>query len=66
MQNITLKVVGMTCSHCVLSVEGAVKKAGASAKVDLSRNSVSVAFDESKLSLETIKEAIEDQGYDIK
>ncbi|MFD0679212.1 MULTISPECIES: copper ion binding protein [unclassified Paenibacillus] len=66
MQNITLKVAGMTCSHCAQSVEGAVKQVGASAKVDLHRNSVTVAFDESKLSLETIKEAIEDQGYDVK
>ncbi|WP_410514670.1 copper chaperone CopZ [Paenibacillus sp. BR2-3] len=65
MQSVTLKVEGMSCGHCVNSVEGAVKNLGASATVDLANNSVSVNYDESKVSLEAIKEAIEDQGYDV-
>lgn len=65
MQNVTLNVQGMSCGHCVNSVEGAVKSLGASAKVDLANNSVTVNYDESKVSLETIKEAIEEQGYDV-
>ncbi|MFD3259877.1 copper chaperone CopZ [Paenibacillus lentus] len=65
MQTVTLNVEGMSCNHCVSSVEGAVSKLGASAKVDLSAKNVTVSYDESKLSVETIKEAIEEQGYDI-
>ncbi len=65
MQNVTLKVQGMSCSHCVNSVEGAVRKLGGSAKVDLAAGLVSVEFDESKISLEAIKESIEDQGYEV-
>ena len=65
MKNVTLQVNGMSCGHCVNSVEGAVKNVGASAKVDLAGNSVAVSYDESKVSLEAIKEAIEDQGYDV-
>ncbi|HUC91790.1 MAG TPA: copper chaperone CopZ [Paenibacillus sp.] len=65
MKNVTLQVKGMSCGHCVNSVEGAVKNVGASAKVDLAGNSVAVSYDESKVSLEAIKEAIEDQGYDV-
>lgn len=65
MKNVTLKVEGMTCGHCAGSVEGAVKKLGASGKVDLTSKSVTLEYDESKLSLESIKEAIEDQGYDV-
>ncbi|MEX2415468.1 MAG: copper chaperone CopZ, partial [Paenibacillaceae bacterium] len=61
----TLTVQGMSCGHCVNSVEGAVKKIGAEAKVDLATNSVTVAFDETKISLDAIKETIEDQGYDV-
>ncbi|MDF2715234.1 MAG: copper chaperone [Paenibacillus sp.] len=49
----------------VNSIEGAVKKLGASAKVDLDSKSVSLQFDESKVTLEAIKTAIEDQGYDV-
>ncbi|WP_027093070.1 copper chaperone CopZ [Cohnella thermotolerans] len=65
MTNITLKVEGMSCGHCVNSVEGAVRKLGANAKVDLAAGSVAVEFDESKIGVEAIKEAIEDQGYDV-
>jgi copper chaperone len=60
-----LQVKGMSCNHCVNSVEGAVKEAGGSAKVDLAAGKVTVEFDEAKLSLQAIKEAIEEQGYDV-
>ncbi|MFC4810297.1 copper ion binding protein [Paenibacillus sp. GCM10023250] len=65
MQSVTLKVEGMSCNHCVKAVEGAVVKAGAAGKVDLAAGSVAVEYDEAKVSLDAIKEAIEDQGYDV-
>ncbi|WP_201317624.1 copper chaperone CopZ [Paenibacillus sp. EPM92] len=65
MSNVTLRVEGMSCNHCVNSVEGALKNLGAVGKVDLAAKSVTVEFDESKVSLNAIKEAIEDQGYDV-
>ncbi|MGO0059706.1 copper chaperone CopZ [Brevibacillus fluminis] len=66
MKNVTLQVEGMSCNHCVNAVEGTLKNIGASGKVDLASKTVDVSFDESKVSLEAIKEAIEDQGYDVK
>lgn len=66
MKNVTLQVEGMSCNHCVNAVEGTLKNIGASGKVDLTSKTVDVSFDESKVSLEAIKEAIEDQGYDVK
>ncbi|WP_239616688.1 copper chaperone CopZ [Cohnella mopanensis] len=65
MSHITLNVQGMSCGHCVNSVEGALKNLGAAAKVDLAKGAVTVDYDESKTSLAAIKEAIEDQGYDV-
>lgn len=65
MSTITLKVQGMSCGHCVNSVESAVKGLGASAKVDLASGSVTVEYPDEKLSVEAIKDAIEDQGYDV-
>ncbi|WP_256758030.1 copper ion binding protein [Cohnella sp. WQ 127256] len=65
MSNVTLKVQGMSCGHCVNSVETAVKNLGATATVDLAKGSVAIEYDDSKASLAAIKEAIEDQGYDI-
>lgn len=65
MKTDTLTVKGMSCGHCVNAIEGAVKKLGATGKVDLAANTVTVEYDESRISVEAIKEAVEDQGYDI-
>ncbi|GBF10897.1 copper chaperone CopZ [Tepidibacillus infernus] len=62
-----IKVEGMTCNHCKMAVEGALKKlAGVSnAVVSLENKNVTVSFDEGKVTFEQMKEAIEDQGYDV-
>ncbi|WP_141499934.1 copper ion binding protein [Paenibacillus luteus] len=65
MANTVLKVEGMTCGHCVSAVEKAVGNAGAVGKVDLAAKKVAVEYDESKVSLDAVKAAIEDQGYDV-
>ena len=62
-----LNVEGMSCSHC----ENAIKKAvGAlsgvgGVSVDLKRKTVTVDFDPGKVDIDAIREAIEDQGYDV-
>ncbi|NQX60583.1 copper ion binding protein [Paenibacillus qinlingensis] len=65
MTNITLEVEGMSCQHCVNSIEGALKEIGAAGKVDLNSNRVAVDYDENRVTLEAIKEAIEEQGYEV-
>ncbi|WP_077596151.1 copper chaperone CopZ [Oceanobacillus kimchii] len=63
----TLNVQGMTCGHCKMSVEGALKKLDgvSAAEVNLDAGKVEVAFDESKVNVDDMKEAIEEQGYDV-
>lgn len=65
MAQVVLKVEGMSCGHCVSAVEKALDQAGASGKVDLASKKVEIEYDESKVSLESLKAAIEDQGYDV-
>jgi len=65
MKEVTLQVKGMSCGHCVNAVEGALKELGAQGKVDLRAGSVAVSYDESRVALEAVKEAIEEQGYDV-
>ena len=62
----TLKVEGMSCNHCVNSIETSVGElTGVSTvKVDLGNNEVSVEFDNAT-TLAQIKETIEEQGYDL-
>lgn len=65
MNKINLKVDGMSCGHCVASVEGALNKLGAVAKVDLTTKQVDIAYDSNKLTIEQMMIAIEDLGFDI-
>ncbi|KMY51744.1 copper chaperone CopZ [Peribacillus loiseleuriae] len=67
MGNITLNVSGMSCGHCVNAVEGNIGKlAGVyEVKVHLETGKVDVAFDSEKVTLEKIKNTIDDQGYDV-
>ncbi|MGE8079929.1 copper chaperone CopZ [Peribacillus loiseleuriae] len=67
MKNITLNVQGMSCGHCVHSIEGSVGQlAGVEqVKANLADAQVEVAFDETQVSLEQIKETIDDQGYEV-
>ncbi|MGG0670000.1 copper chaperone CopZ [Sporosarcina koreensis] len=61
-----LKVEGMSCGHCVNSIESSVGKLNgvSSVKVDLASNEVTVEF-ENEATLNQIKETIEDQGYEV-
>ncbi|MCR8657004.1 cation transporter [Paenibacillus endoradicis] len=65
MINIVLDVKGMSCGYCVNSIEGALQDLGVKGTVDLASGKVSVEFDENIKSLDKIKEAIEEQGYDV-
>lgn len=65
MKNVTLHVHGMSCQHCVNSIEGALKDIGVSGKVNLKGETVDVSFDEQQVSMDQIKEVIEEQGYDV-
>ncbi|MEK4083551.1 copper chaperone CopZ [Psychrobacillus sp. FSL K6-1415] len=67
MENVTLNVSGMSCGHCVNSIEGSVGKLDGvnEVKVHLESGKVDVVFDQEKLNLSKIKETIDDQGYDV-
>mgnify|MGYP003367200045 CR=1 FL=1 len=67
METVTLKVQGMSCGHCVKAVEDSVGAvAGVNdVKVSLADAEVAVSFDTSTVTVEEIKETIEEQGYDV-
>ncbi|SDY67865.1 copper chaperone [Evansella caseinilytica] len=60
-------VEGMTCNHCKGTVEGALKNlAGVkSAEVNLAEKNVTVEYDEAAITLDAMKEEIDEQGYDV-
>jgi copper chaperone len=66
MEQITLKVEGMSCGHCKAAVETALQEAGVEqAAVNLEAGTVEVQFDSQKLSVEQLRDTIEDAGYDV-
>lgn len=67
MEQTTLKVQGMSCGHCVNSIESNVGQLNGvqSVKVHLAEGKVDIAFDTAVVSLQQITDVIEEQGYDI-
>ena len=63
----TLKVPDMSCGHCKAAVEGELSKLSGVqiANADLQKGTVEVSYDESTVSTEDLKEAIEEAGYTV-
>lgn len=64
---VTLQVQGMTCGHCVKSVENSVGAMNGVERVlvELTNGTVAVEYNENEVKVENIKETIEDQGYTV-
>jgi copper chaperone len=67
MNTVKLDVPGISCNHCRMAIEGAVGKLGGvdNVNVDVPAKTVTVEFDPGTVTLDAVKRAIEDQGYDI-
>jgi copper chaperone len=67
MEKVTLNVEGMSCGHCVKAIEGSVGelKGVSTVKVHLDTAKVDIEYKSDEVTLDTIKETIDDQGYDV-
>ena len=67
METTILKVKGMSCGHCVKAVEGSVGELNGvqSVAVTLETGKVEVQYNPEMVTLEAIKETIDEQGYDV-
>lgn len=67
MKNIILNVEGMSCDHCVHTIEGALNalEGVCHSKVNLQEKSVEVRYDSEKIGLEQLKLTVEDTGYEV-
>ena len=68
MQETTLKIGGMTCGGCVKSVTKVLNDLDGvrSATVSLENKNAQVEFDEGKIQIAQLVEAVEDAGYDAR
>lgn len=67
MEKTILKVEGMSCSHCENAVTKAVGALNgvSNVEVDLTKKTVSVVYNADKITLDSLKDAIEEEGYDV-
>jgi copper chaperone len=63
----TFKVPDMSCGHCKTAVEGELNKLSGvqSSNANVGRGTVEVSYDESRVSTEQLKGAIEEAGYTV-
>jgi copper chaperone len=67
MSEVTLQAPEIHCDHCKMSIEGAVTALEGVESVDvgIADATVRVAYDDTRVDLGIIKEAIEEQGYAV-
>ena len=67
METKLLKVEGMTCASCAMTVEKSTKKIDGvtSANVNFATEKLNISFDESKVSVKDIQAAVEKAGYKV-
>ena len=67
MQNESMKISGMTCGSCVLSVQGVLKAVNgvADAQVTLDTGLANVSYDETQTSREQLKSAVRNAGFGV-
>jgi copper chaperone len=65
MTDLILKIEGMSCKHCVMSVEKAISSVEGTRSSDVSVGSASVTYDETKTSREAIVSAVQNAGYKV-
>jgi heavy metal-binding protein, putative len=65
MKETNLKIEGMHCAGCSTRLERVLNNLEGveTAKVSLEEKRATIKYDETKISLESIKEAIEDAGF---
>ncbi|MDI6600535.1 MAG: copper chaperone CopZ [Thermoanaerobacteraceae bacterium] len=67
MKKITVNVKGMTCNHCKMHVENAIKSLNgvSDVKVSLEEGKADITYDPAKVTLDDIKAVVDDAGYEV-
>ncbi len=65
MAEISLKIDGMTCQHCVASVKKAVDGVEGVSSSDIAIGAAKVVYDEKKTSRDSIVSAVKNAGYSV-
>jgi copper chaperone len=64
MQELLLRVPGMTCDHCVAAVRGEIAKVPGITSVDVDLVSKGVAVHGHAIDVDAVRAAVEEAGYE--
>jgi len=64
MAKVVLNIKNMSCQRCVMTIKRALEKVGAKAEVSLKEKKAVVEYNESKLKVEDLINAISKFGYE--
>ncbi len=67
MKEITIITMGMTCTSCERAISNALMKVDGvkEARADYASETAKIRYDEKKVDVKKIKEAVENAGYDF-
>lgn len=67
MKKINLKIEGMRCKSCEIVIADVLEEVGIkNSKIDSNKGTAEIEFDETKISVNKVKEAIKKEGYNVK
>lgn len=64
MRQMKLEIAGMSCGHCVHAVKGALAAVPGVKVEDVRIGAASVSFDETKVSVSDLVDAVSEAGYE--
>lgn len=65
MAQTTIKILGMSCQHCVMRTKKAIDALAGVTNSEVEVGSATVTYDESKVKKEDIEAAVERAGYKV-
>jgi copper chaperone len=65
MSDTEIKIDGMSCNHCVARVKKALDAIDGVSSAEVEIGKANVKFDESKITVDAIKETINSTGYKV-
>jgi len=65
MKNEELKISGMTCNHCVMSLRKQLEKLAGVEIKDVRIGSALIAYDEAKVTGALLRSAVEEAGFTV-
>lgn len=63
MEDLKLRIEGMTCQHCVRAVKGRLERTPGVSLKSVEIGSAELTYDPARTNLDEIEEAISDEGY---